>query len=235
MKNHDPERSSADAGRRAAAYWFDDGLPEIVFGIPLILLGAVPLLSRLYLSATWVRVLSGAAALCLLAVWVFHRQLLDLVKARITYPRTGYVHPPRQQPADNPNEILGLHLDQPPAPATSQNVTQFPVLIVVLFFGMAYPLVSLVGGDWSVPAVMVVISVLVYVLHRDSEHAYSPWSVLPLAASGFLPLITGAPGRIRPFLPCLFGGVWLLLHGTWALSRYLHDHPRPQVMEQLSK
>jgi hypothetical protein len=32
-----------------------------------------------------------------------------------------------------------------------------------------------------------------------------------------------------------FGGIWLLLRGGWTLSRYLHDHTRPQMMEQLSK
>jgi hypothetical protein len=32
VKNLQPEKSTADAGRRAAAYWFEDGLPEIVLG-----------------------------------------------------------------------------------------------------------------------------------------------------------------------------------------------------------
>jgi hypothetical protein len=235
MENQDPARPTADAGRRAAAYWFDDGLPEIVLAVPLILMGAVPLLSRLYLSNAWMRILSGTAFLSVFAVLAFHRQVLDLAKARITYPRTGYVHPPMQQGVIGSAEVLELRLDRPGAPAPSQNVTRFPLYIIVLFFGIAHPLVSLLGGDWSLPAVMGVISVLVYLLHRDSEPAYSFWSVLPLAVSGFLPLVIGTPERIRPLLPSLFGGTWLLGRGAWALSRYLHDHPRPQAMEQLSK
>jgi hypothetical protein len=82
---------------------------------------------------------------------------------------------------------------------------------------------------------MVVISALLYVFFHDSEHAYSLWSILPLAASGFLPLVIGAPDRIGPFLPWLLCGIWLLLRGAWTLTRYLHQHPRPQVMEHLAK
>jgi hypothetical protein len=60
-------------------------------------------------------------------------------------------------------------------------VTRFPWLIVILFFAMPNPLVSLLGGAWSLPAVMLVISALIYALRYDSEYEYSLWSVLLLA------------------------------------------------------
>ena len=89
-----------DAGRRAASYWFEDGLPELLFGFALALLGITTLLAGRYLSLNWTRGLTAGAVLTLLAVWFFHRQVLDVLKARITYPRTGYAQPPASQPGD---------------------------------------------------------------------------------------------------------------------------------------
>jgi hypothetical protein len=234
MKYHlDPEQSTA--GRRAAAYWFEDGLPEIVVGVPLILMSVAGVLLRLYLDL-WIRVFYVAAAACFFVVVVFHRHVLDLLKAHITYPRTGYVRPPTLPPAPDPDQVLGLHLDRPAAPASNQNVTRFPFVIVMTFGVMPILAGSYgLGGAWSLPAAMVVISGLIYVFQHDSEHEYSLWSVLPLAASGFLPFVIGTPDRILRFLPWLFGGIWLLVRGAWTLTRYLHRHPRPQVMEQLPK
>jgi len=232
MKNLDSEQSLA--GQRAAAYWFEDGLPEIVVGVSLILTGVAGVLLRLYLDL-WIRVFYAAAGACFVAVVGFHRQVLDLLKARITYPRTGYVRPPVPRGSD-PDQVLGLHLDGPGPPASNQNVTRFPFVIIMTFATLPSLAGSYgLGGAWSLPAAMVVISGLIYVLQHGSEHEYSLWSVLPLAASGFLPFVIGTPDRILRFLPWLFGGIWLLLRGAWTLTRYLHLHPRPRVMEQLPK
>jgi len=232
MKLQDSEQSTA--GRRAAVYWFEDGLPEIVVGVPLILTGIAGVLLRLYLDL-WIRVFYVAGAACFFAVVGFHRYSLDLLKARITYPRTGYVRPPSVTRSD-PDQVLGLHLDRPTPPASNQNVTRFPFVIAMIFSYVPL-LVSVygLGGAWSLPVAMVVISGLLYVFQHDSEHEYSLWSLLPLAASGFLPWVIGTPDRALRFLPWLFGGIWLLLRGVWTLTRYLHRHPRPQVMEQLPR
>jgi len=222
MKNLDPEQSIA--GRRAAAYWFEDGLPEIVLGVALILLGVGGVLSRLYLAGNWKLFVGAAAAACLVTFLLLYPKVLDLLKARITYPRTGYVHPPT---------LLSLHRGRHGAPEPDQNVTRFPFLILNLFLVAAGWAVKFLDGAWSLPAVMVVISFAIYALTHDSTHEISLWSVLPLAALGFLPLLIGTGERIRPLLPCLFGGIWLLLRGAWTLTGYLHDHPRPQMMEEM--
>jgi len=69
---------------------------------------------------------------------------------------------------------------------------------------------------------MVVISAPKYVFQHHSEPEYSLWSVLPLAASGFLPLVIGTPDRILRFLPWLFGGIWLFT------ARSLDSDPLPE-------
>ena len=41
------------AGRRAAAYWFIDGLPEIFFGILYLVWGFIGLVWGFYLGNPW--------------------------------------------------------------------------------------------------------------------------------------------------------------------------------------
>ena len=80
-----------DAERRAQRYWTIDGLPELLMGLLWILWGAAflagealprgPVWNIYWTFTPAVLALSGVAA-----VWAIKR-----LKARITFPRTGYV------------------------------------------------------------------------------------------------------------------------------------------------
>lgn len=81
--------------RSTQQYWYIDGLAEITVGLLLVLLSAF------FLAQAWTRTVSlnpvlantGLLAVVLLIVWFF-RHALRAVKARLTYPRTGYVASP---------------------------------------------------------------------------------------------------------------------------------------------
>src|SRR5450755_151473 len=83
-----------DAGQRAWRYWFADGLPTLVAGLCSLSFG----FSTLYAGQRAETPLSVAVSLAGLglygAVLFRHREIVEWLKTRVTYPRTGYVRPP---------------------------------------------------------------------------------------------------------------------------------------------
>ncbi len=83
-------------GRRAAAYWFIDGLPEIVAGAGLAALGGGAVWFGQFHPRSW-PVRAGFLALgfiSMMVVYAFHRSISLFLKSHLTFPRTGYVSPP---------------------------------------------------------------------------------------------------------------------------------------------
>ena len=82
--------------RRTQRYWYTDGLAEITVGLIFVVL------SGYFLIQAWTRDVSlnpvlanlGLLAILVLVLWLF-RSALQAIKARLTYPRTGYVASPR--------------------------------------------------------------------------------------------------------------------------------------------
>jgi hypothetical protein len=105
-----------DAERRARYYWFVDGLPQILGGIAL-----VPFSVALWYFASWsvLNFVIGFISLCaFFAISLRSQQLLEWLKLRATYPRTGYAPAPSPRPADHegflpPAPIIQLHINSP--------------------------------------------------------------------------------------------------------------------------
>ena len=82
--------------RRTQRYWYVDGLAEMTVGLFFVVL------SGYFLIQAWTRSVSlnpvlanlGLLAVLVLVLWLF-RNALQSVKARLTYPRTGYAASPR--------------------------------------------------------------------------------------------------------------------------------------------
>src|SRR5712671_33106 len=108
-----PETSSAilEAKRRARDYWDIDGLPALLAGATTVLLGIVWLYT------------GNRSVWDFLLFWAFFSPLLkskktiEWLKGRITYPRTGYVAPPKATPYSkrDPYTIISI-TKEPVAP-----------------------------------------------------------------------------------------------------------------------
>lgn len=212
----------ADPGRRAAAYWFADGFPDIVFGASLGLTAVASLLWCAYSpvgahKAYFVIVAAGF----LLYFWK-ERRILEFLKARFTYPRTGYAQPPVEVECGR-NALTRLSLS--PKPPGSQNVTFFRQRTVTIVFWFAY-LIWNPQGRWQVPVMMLALAIALYVINRKSEHPYAWWSVLILALLGALFLLASIPVPFAPLLALLLTGAWLTAQGVATLAGYLHANPR---------
>ncbi len=208
---------SASPALRAAAYWFIDGLPEIVAGLVMALSGGIGLV-------LWVAGLNPLFAFLGLAVLWKDRSIVDFLKARLTYPRTGYVKPPMNSDELPPQMLTSLM--PPPGSASDKNVTHFRNnTLVPLIMGVVYTTFSERAWFWQV-GVWVAVGAM-YLLNRRLERPYRWWELLALALAGSALIAMNVPLASRPFPELMVAGAWLLALGGGKLVRYLRTHPRP--------
>jgi len=224
----DSVRPMPSPGQRAASYWFVDGLPDLVFGLMLLIFGALGLWWRIHVPKPWMKfdLLLIGTGFCLV-LWKGH-EILDFLKSRLTYPRTGYVQPPEEFERTDVLTTLSLK----PEPPVSQNVTHFAKRTVwVVFLSFLIPLNQDPVPRWFVPLAMPVLAVALYALNRNAERPYRWWSALILALTGLVSLWVEIPPLLQPLLPLLLAGGWLTAQGLFTLVRYLRANPYPPAPE----
>ena len=223
------ETAVASPGRRAASYWFVDGLPDIVLGATLLAFGAMEVwwCSHMPKPATRLSFLFTAAGFCLF-FWK-GRALIDVLKSWLTYPRTGYVQPPVELAKCYAPTVLSLKPDRP----REENVTRFQTRTVLIVFWWCY--LAAVGlYPWQrsyMPFIMPVLALALYVGNLRSEHPYRWWSALILALIGPAMLWLDVPILLQPLLLPLLAGAWLVAQGAFTLLRYLRANPYPRASE----
>jgi ABC-type cobalamin transport system permease subunit len=90
----DPTTPVLEAQQRCWSYWFIDGLPSLVAG-PSCLIMALFLLAAQLRPTRPLTITFAIAALLLYPLMLFRmKQVIEWLKVRITYPRTGYTAPP---------------------------------------------------------------------------------------------------------------------------------------------
>jgi hypothetical protein len=222
-------------GRRAASYWFIDGLPELLFGLTVVLFSFLGLLFRIDAPTRWMRpglrvqpdswIFFGGLAL----YYYLERRVLDILKSRVTYPRTGYVNPPEER--EGKVETLVV-LNLRPTPPLKENVTSFRLRTVwpVLTFAWLFWLNGNLLDRWLAPSLMPAIAITLYLANRKSDHPYSWRSLLILGLTGPALFLINVPAYYQQPLPALLVGGWLSGRGVLTLIHYLHSNPYPRNM-----
>jgi hypothetical protein len=215
-------------GRRAASYWFVDGFPDIVFGLAVIVSGAVGLVWLMYAPGA-----SPAAVLIIgVAVYLHHRverPVLNFLKSHFTYPRTGYVQPPKDEEPERKEYLISLSL-RPSRPVRNENVTSFRRRTVATIWWIFYAF-SQEPSRWVAPLVLVVLAILLYMVNRKSEHPYSWWSALILALMGVLLFGSAIPPVLGLAIGQMLTGAWLVGQGLATLIGYVRANPYPPAPE----
>jgi len=213
------EDYSASPARRAAVYWFLDGLPEIVSGLVLVLCGGIGL-------ALWSAGLGLLGPLLgflgLLLLWK-DRDAIEFLKARLTYPRTGYVRPPVES-GDEPPRTIGT-LASLSAPVADKSVTHFRYNTVVPL-SLAALWTNVTDQTWIWPPTVCGWVVVLYLWNRKLERPYRWWEALPLALAGCALVLSNLPRNLRPPAALTLSGAWLLAMGGGKLVSYIRMHPR---------
>lgn len=199
---------------RVRAYWYTDGWAEMVGGGVLILLGIFFGGQAWLPEASLARALLAPALLLLLVGGgMATRRIVSAMKARYTYPRTGYV---------------SYRVDE-----TKARQRRFAAGIVGAIFAALLVSVAVIvrSTDW-VPGITGILigAVLIYMKVPLSGLRRFYWmagfcAVLGVALS-FIPL--SLDYRLAVLYSVI--GFSFILTGGWNLRRYLRDNPLPAEM-----
>ncbi len=205
-------------GRRAAAYWFIDGLPQIVLGLAILFSAFLGILVRVLLASEpqFFHVLITASGFQLYAS--FGRRTIEGIKARVTYPRTGYAEAPEEVPGKESIGLTSLNLN--PHLRTRENVTSFLTRTgLVILFALWMPF----GGAprCFVPALLAALAAVLYFFNGKTVHPYTWRAVVALPAISAPFFFMDAPPPVQEWLPLLLTGLWLTALGALQLIRYL--------------
>lgn len=213
-----------DAERRARNYWFVDGLFDILGGIGCLLLAASFGIDKGRSSLNLV--IAACCYVLSLAVIFFRRdQILEWLKLRVTYPRTGFV----PNPYKRPEGLIELRIDDP-APETppdvrrarrSRNLRTLPGMAVT---GAAIALLVEVKNPW-ICLLAAVLTGFAFCSMRQLPAKESLIILLgmPFAGLTMSVLRVAVPQRADAFM--VGAGTVFLIDGTVTLIRYLLRNP----------
>jgi hypothetical protein len=206
-----------EAKRRARDYWDIDGLPALLAGATPFLLGVFWLYTGK--DSVW----------DILWVWFVLSCLFDgkveWLKNRITYPRTGYVAPPKETPYSKRDPYTTISIIKEPvepvAPIVGRasrkaiGILHFPLLFLVLVF---------VDSRWIVCLACLASAFMFW--HRNEDDP--PWfEIAGSVIAGLVTLPVDNSHRFGVFL--LVFGATGMVKGATLLTRYLRQHPAPQA------
>jgi len=217
-------------GRRAAAYWFIDGLPEIVAGIGFVGLSGVMAWFDQIRPHSWSDRMAFVVfgIISLMVVFDHGRSITLFLKSRMTFPRTGYVRPPSEWEQVSQGETvitLGLEGRQRPP---NRNVTHFRSWTIGVIWA-GYAVAGVIAKPIGLPIATSTVAVLLYALHRNGERPYHWASVLLLPAAGIGAMLLHMQQDANACAAVLIGGVWLAVQGGWRLITYVCRHPLAPV------
>jgi hypothetical protein len=223
-----PETSSAvlEAKRRARDYWDIDGLPALLAGATTVLLGVI------FLPLDSHRLGDLVLVFCTLFILTDSKRTLEWLKTRITYPRTGYVTPPKVPPhierdpytiisiTKEPEEQKLLALAEGRASRKALEFSDFPfprILVLWLFFSFTGWLASLAC-----------LEIALRFWWRNKKDP--PWfEIAGAAIAALLSAILTVSDRRRFCIVLIVFGVSGMLKGATLLIHYLRQHPAPQA------
>lgn len=202
------EKNISDMQRRPMRYWAIDGIGELVLGGVFILIGIVAYITHTVpkTSASSAALGSSFQMLAIVLLIVGGRYLISWLKARITYPRTGYVVIDRK--ITSKSRWLGMGLG----------------LVFGLLFGLAINfLVNSYGTHWLLFYTGTLLGLTLAIAGFKTQTARFYWlAVLTVAAGAFAAWVP-ASEAMKYMLLFSITGVLMLTSGLLTLQHYLRN------------
>lgn len=227
------------AEQRAWHYWFADGLPTLVAGVGCLLLAVCLGYDHTNDSSPFTMALALVGLFLYGAVLLFQSQIIEWLKIRITYPRTGYTNPPYfADETSKPVNILALSMQRADTKLAAdierlrKDRTQ-RLLLACVVVALAAAAMMFIQNRWICAVAGVVLALAVWIWGRKDQHF--SWVVLGgFPFMGFILAIFFAdhiPGLQRVIYFLGAAGVIFILDGALSLFRYLRQNPLPRQTE----
>jgi hypothetical protein len=211
------QKDFANVEQRIKRYWYTDGIGELVGGGMFVLMGSYFAVQEfLGENSTLSGILQASLVLILIGGTFAARRLINFLKTRLTYPRTGYVEYRVSERGRRVRRILAAGLGL---------VIAGLAVIFVRLFRFFDSTVALTG--------MIVAAILV-IMQAKSAGLIRFYILGAVAlAIGLLLSIGGLPEGYSLGLFYGLMGLSLMISGGLTLRGYLKDHPLPLDAEGL--
>jgi hypothetical protein len=201
----------SDVEQRVKRYWYIDGIGELLGGGVFLLLGLYFSVQQYFGDQSLVGViLQSSFAFILIGSMLIGTRLINVLKTRLTYPRTGYVeYPTTEKNAMGRRVLAGL---------IAMTVAVFSVVIARRINTI----------DSMVAVTGVLVAVILLVKQAWSSKLYRFYFLG--AASLILGIVLSVSGLPRGYnLGAFYGlmGTAFLISGGLTLQRYLQENPMP--------
>jgi hypothetical protein len=201
----------SEVEQRVKRYWYTDGIGELLGGGMFILLGLYFSIQQYFGDQSLVGViLQSSFALVLIGGMIIGRRLINHLKVRLTYPRTGYVE----------------------YPSAEKNVTRQRIFAAVIAVAVALFSILITRRIDAIDAMVAVTGVLVAVilLVKQGWSSKMPRFYVLSAISLILGValsLSGLPSGYN--LGAFYGlmGTAFGISGGLTLGRYLRENPMP--------
>lgn len=204
------------ARRRALRYWVEDGIPDLYTGILFLLFTGLRFLAQWaerQQQATWMAVgFFGSLAVILLGT-LLGRFIIDAIKQRVTYPRTGYV------------------AYAAPSKKERRKQMAFTLLLGLLLTGivLVHPQPLLPFRLWALHLILFFLALTIAWQMGSPRFLFYSLVILFLVTGYHLTWERWSPSTQRLMtygeITFLVLGVLMTLGGAFTLVRYLKQHP----------
>lgn len=216
------------AEERAWNYWFVDGLTNLVVGLNTLLAACICSFPPRWPPKPLALVLWASGLICYGAVTVRYKEIVEWLKARTTYPRTGYVAPPTPDSSEAANLVtLSLATTGTPPEIQALRIQRRTTwTIIIALSTLAYFAFLVIHARWIWTVGGVLFSIAMTIARRSFQCSW----ILPV---GFpilgLYITTFVPNNVGADYFFVGMGLLFVLDGGTTLIRYLLQNPRPKV------
>ncbi len=225
MSNVSSLPSVQDARDRALRYWDSDGLNAIITGLGMLLMGFGVFWSH---SHNGLREFLGDLMYLLASLFMAEEAIMGkvagLLKAHITYPRTGYIAPPLNPSTPDITLLSPAEQEQLRKEKNYERWIWGPM--VLAFLGASFG-----GRNLIVDAVLAIAFFwMAFLLWRSRSGGQPRWRPL-LVFAFYAALLAFLPGgrEERTAMSLIAAGAFSIIAGTVTFILYLKKHPEPQA------
>jgi uncharacterized protein YhhL (DUF1145 family) len=215
------------AEQRAWDYWFVDGLTNLVIGVNTLFMAFCLFNPMHWLPRPLAIVLSLIAMVLYVVIATHYLQIIEWLKTRTTYPRTGYVEAPSENPTVPTLVTVSLQSTDPsPEVQMLRMQRRMTWTIAVALAAVASFAMILIQARWIWTAAGTTFSIAMIIARRDFRMSWIPpvgFPILGLYITAFAPPHRGGAYFISGM------GLLFVLDGATTLIRYLLQNPRPKV------